>query len=41
MTIRKFNKLYEYYKFYHDLDMKKITYQQLEEEQQKDDEWLP
>ena len=33
--------LYEIYKFYHDLDMKNITFQHLEELQMEDEEWLP
>lgn len=41
MTLKKFNKLYEHYKFYHDLDMKNITFHHLEELQAEDDEWLP
>lgn len=40
MTLRKFNKLYEYYKLYHDLDVTHTTFKKLEEEQAKDDEWL-
>lgn len=39
MTLRKFNKLYEYYKTYHDLE-KNYTYRELEEAQAKEDEWL-
>jgi len=39
MTLRKFNKLWEHYKFYFDLE-KKSTYQEAEEAQSKDDEWL-
>lgn len=40
MTLRKFNKLYEHYKIYYDLEINKITYQQLEKQIAKDDEWL-
>lgn len=40
MTLRKFNKLYDYFKIYHDLDIKNITYKKLEEMQEKDDEWF-
>ena len=40
MTLSKFNKLYDYYKLYHDVDMRKITFADLEKEQAKDDEWL-
>lgn len=40
MTLKKFNQLYNHYKIYHDLDMKQITFEQLEEAQAKDDEWL-
>ena len=40
MTLSKFNKLYDYYKIYHDLDIKNITFADLEKEQAKDDEWL-
>lgn len=40
MTFWKFNKLYEHYKFYHDLDMKNITFEELAKKQAQDDEWL-
>ena len=39
MTLRKFNKLWEHYKYYHDIE-KSTTYAQLEKEQSEDDEWL-
>lgn len=39
MTLRKFNKLWEWYKAYHDLE-KKYTYAELEKAEEKDDEWL-
>jgi len=39
MTIKKFNRQWELYKFYHDLE-KKTTYEEVAKEQQKDDEWL-
>ena len=39
MTIKKFNRQWELYKFYHDLE-KKTTYDEVAKEQQKDDEWL-
>jgi hypothetical protein len=39
MTIKKFNRQWELYKFYHDLE-KKTTYYEVAKEQQKDDEWL-
>ena len=40
MTLSKFNKLYDQYKKYHDLDIKNITFEQLEKAQAEDDEWL-
>ena len=40
MTLKKFNQLYNHYKIYHDLDMKQITFEELEEAQAKDDEWF-
>ena len=40
MTLSKFNKLYDHFKWYHDLDMRNITFRELEKEQAKDDEWL-
>ena len=39
MTLRKFNKLWDHYKYYHDIE-KSTTYMQLEKEQSEDDEWL-
>lgn len=39
MTLRKFNKLWEWYKTYHDLE-KKYTYAELEKAEENDDEWL-
>lgn len=39
MTLRKFNKLWEKYKFYHDLE-KLHTYQEIADIQAKDDEWF-
>ena len=39
MTLKKFNLLWEKYKFYFDLE-KTSTYQNMEEAQAKEDEWL-
>ena len=39
MTLKKFNRQWELYKFYHDLE-KNTTYSELEKMQSKDDEWL-
>lgn len=40
MTLKKFNSLYNYYKFYYDLEIKNITFEMLEKEMKKDQEWL-
>jgi hypothetical protein len=40
MTLKKFNQLWNYYKFYRDLDIKKITFEDIEKKQAEDDEWL-
>ena len=40
MTLWKFNKLYEQYKIYYDMEIKRITYEDLEKKQAQDDEWL-
>jgi len=39
MTLRKFNKLWEWYKVYHDLE-KSNSYREIEKKQEKDDEWF-
>lgn len=39
MTLRKFNMLWEKYKFYFDLE-KTTTYKEIEKAQAKEDEWL-
>ena len=39
MTLKKFNRQWELYKLYHDLE-KNTTYSELEKMQAKDDEWL-
>ena len=40
MTLRKFNKLYTHYKTYYDLEVKKITFEQINKAIAKDDEWF-
>ena len=40
MTLKKFNQLYDWYKTYHDMDMKKMTFQDIDKAQAEDDEWL-
>jgi len=40
MTLKKFNALYDWYKFYRDLDIKNVTFESLDKAQKEDDEWL-
>lgn len=40
MTLKKFNKLYDWYKFFHDMDAKNVTFDDIDKAQAKDDEWL-
>jgi hypothetical protein len=40
MTLKKFNALYGWYRKYHDIDMKHITFDDLDKAQENDDEWL-
>lgn len=39
MTLKKFNKMWDYYKFYHDLE-KTTTYEEFDKKQAQDEEWL-
>ncbi len=40
MTLRKFEQLYNHYKFYYDMEVSKITYRESEKRAIEDEEWL-
>jgi len=41
MTFKKFSKLYDHYKNNYDFQLKEVTYRDLSEKIQENEEWIP